>query len=283
MSIPTSHILPNSTFRHIGFMVLFMSIMAGFSILGLLSIQTITKEWLDDIANKMSIEIPAFDEARKNVLEQDQMEETYHDILSLLDNDPLITKIDTFRPDGLQAANNEFSIPAPIFMTLSLHPDRAENSENRLAALIIKHHENIEITAQTDWHSKIVQTSNTLRFAFISLTVSIFIITIIVISAAIRTQLKASADTIHLIYLMGASANTISGLFQRALLRPVLIACTIGLMCVGLGLSPALTLLNISISPLHFYGYLGVIFGTFFLMGTITASLTVHKALKKLP
>jgi cell division protein FtsX len=283
MALPSSHILPSSAFRHIGFMVLFMAVIAGFSALGLLAVQTITKSWIQDTQNKMTLEILAFDEHEKSVFNQQRIEQNFLKIQKIIDGDPIITNTDVTRFDDVDRVKTEYAIPNPVFMTLSLHPDRVENAEQRIIDEITQHVPHTIFKRPEIWQADINRTALTLRFAFISLAVGVFFVTSLILSATIRTQLQASDQTIKLIHLMGANPSIIAGLFQRALIKPIIWGSAIGLVCVVASFSPALLFLNIIISPLLFYGYLGIIFVSFIVTSYVITSLTVRNALKAMP
>ena len=283
MALPSSHILPSSAFRHIGFMVLFMAVIAGFSALGLLAVQTITKSWIQDTQNKMTLEILTFDEREKTVFNQKRIEQNFTKIQKIIDGDPVIVNTDVTRFDDVDNIDTEYTIPNPIFMTLSLHPDRAKNAEQRIIDEITQHVPHTIFKKPEIWQDDINRTAFTLRFAFISLAVGVFFVTSLILSATIRTQLQASDQTIRLIHLMGADTSIIAGLFQSALIKPVIWGSVIGLVCIALSFSPALLFLNITISPLLFYGYMGIIFLTFVIISNVITSLTVRNALKTIP
>lgn len=284
MSLPSSHILPASAFRHIGFMVLFMAIMAGFSALGLLAVQTITKSWIQDTKNKMTLEIPAFDAATKTVFEQSRVEQNFIKIKNILGDDPIVTAIDVTRfDDEINSLSDEYTIPNPIFLTISLHPDRVKNAEQRIIDDVIENVPQALFKKAQTWQEDINRTAFTLRFAFISLVIAVFFVTSLILSATIRTQLQASEKTIKLIHLMGADTSIIAGLFQRALIKPIMWGSGLGLISIAFLLSPALLLLNITISPIIFYSYLIGIFLTFIIVSYVITSITVRNALRKMP
>jgi cell division protein FtsX len=283
MTLPSSHILPPSAFRHIGFMVLFMAVMAGFSALGLLSVQTITKSWIQDTQDKMTLEILAFDEGHKTVFTQQRIEQNFTKIQKILDGDPIIINTDITRFDDVNFVHTEYAIPNPIFITLSLHPDRAHNAEQRIIDEIMEHVPHTIFKKPETWQADINRTALTLRLAFISLTVGVFFVTSLILSATIRTQLQASDKIIKLIHLMGADTSIISGLFQRALIKPIIWGSFMGLACIALSFSPVLIFLNIIISPILFYSYLGIIFLAFVIISYAITSFTVRNALRQMP
>ncbi len=283
MALPSSHILPSSAFRHIGFMVLFMAVIAGFSALGLLTTQTVTKSWIQDTQNKMTLEILAFDEEEKVVFDQQRIEQNLAKIQKIIDGDPIIVSVDVTRFDNADDIDKEYQIPSPIFMTFSLHPDRAKNAEQRIMNEIKENVVQTIFKKPEIWQADINRTALTFRFAFISLAIGVFFVTSLVLSATIRTQLQASDKTLKLIYLMGADVSIIVSLFQRALIKPIIWGGIIGLICTGFLFSPAVVFLNIEIQPLLFYGYLCMIFLTFVVVSYIITSFTVRNALKTMP
>ena len=236
MALPSSHILPSSAFRHIGFMVLFMAVIAGFSALGLLTTQTVTKSWIQDTQNKMTLEILAFDEEEKVVFDQQRIEQNLAKIQKIIDGDPIIVSVDVTRFDNADDIDKEYQIPSPIFMTFSLHPDRAKNAEQRIMNEIKENVVQTIFKKPEIWQADINRTALTFRFAFISLAIGVFFVTSLVLSATIRTQLQASDKTLKLIYLMGADVSIIVSLFQRALIKPIIWGGIIGLICTRISL-----------------------------------------------
>lgn len=281
MSLPSSHILPASNFRHIGFMVLFMSVMASFCAMGFVSVQDITHGWLSDVDNTLSLEIPAYDDKAKTIYSSEQISDHLKNIQSILKNDPIIQRVNIVKPDGLMIEST--AIPAPIFVTLTLRPERANNAEQRIINRIKKDTPNIVIKTADTWEYDIQKTAFTLKLIFGGLALSVFIITSIILSAVIRTQIKANKHVIELIHLMGAPTSKIVRLFQSAIIRPTLWGCIIGIIIALLSLSPLMMLLGLGTHMTAFYYSLLGIFVTFVTLNLIMIFITVTSTLRSYP
>lgn len=129
----------------------------------------------------------------------------------------------------------------------------------------------------------IQHTAHSLQFVFTSLALSILIVTAVVITGVVRTQLKASMDTVNLIHLMGAPSSTIAQLFQNAVTKTVFKGCSIGLILLGLTVSPLVVLLNYEGSILEFWKILPIILCIFIALSAIVTRLSVASALREMP
>ncbi len=284
MSLPSSHILPAAAFRHIGFMVMFMSVMSAFCALGFVSVKDITKGWLNDIENTLNIEIPSYDISNQTVLSDNDITNARDTILSILKNDPIITNIDIIQPDPMDfGTDSALKIPAPIFMTLSLRNDRARNAENRIIEDIQNKSPLIIIRQSEAWEKDIQKTAMILKLVFGGLALSVFLVTSIILSAVIRTQIKANKKTIELIHLMGASSSNIATLFQKSILKPTFWGCCLGLLVAVISLSPLMALMGLSDNMMIFYTYCGGIFLSFIILAFMITRWTVMMALRRMP
>lgn len=283
MSIPSSTLLPPHVFRHIGIMVFFMSILMGFSAYGLIAVSTIIHGWTKDIENSMMIEIPAFDPRTENVLNQSDVEQSLIKIQSYVKNDPIVTNIEVTRPHNETNIPKDFDIPVPLFITLSLHKDRANNAEERLIDNIKQNVPTAIFKTQGDWMKDIQTTANTLRFVFSGLGLSILFVTGFVITGVVRSQLKASMETVTLIHLMGGTSSTISRLFQKAIMTSIIIGCFFALILIGFLVSPLAAFLDFEGSLLSFWATLPAVLGAFILLSYCVTGLTVSLALREMP
>lgn len=283
--LPSSHLIPRSVFHHIGILVMVMAVMASFCALGFISVYDITRSWVGDIHDKISVEIPAFNSGNKTVYEQADIDSNVVIIEKLLNNDPIITKLDIQKIDIEQDKidDDRFDIPSPAFITLSLHPERANNAELRIIDSIKAAVPSAVIIPQDILQETIEQTAWILSFVFGGLAMSVFIVTAIILSATIRMQLKAQKDVITLIHLMGAHANDISKLFKNAITVPVVWGGIIGLGLCFITSITLLPLLNLHDKGIDFIYSLAMIFGFFVLLCRLITQITVVGALKELP
>lgn len=283
MTIPTTTLLPANIFRHIGVMILFMSILLGIAAFGFVAVSTIIRGWTKDIENTMSIEIPAFDGQRETVHSQEYVNQSAKQITLALQNDPAITRINITTPDTDQDIDPQFNIPVPAFITVTLHPARADNTEQRIVENIKTVQPAALIKAPSTWVKDIESTARTLQLVFTGLAASIIAVTTFVIIGVVRTQLKSSMDTVNLIHLLGAPASTISALFRKAVTTTVARWCFFGLAGLGFAVSPLVVFLDYQGSVLLFWGLLPIILCVFILLSAVVTSLTVSSALREMP
>ena len=283
MTLPSNHILPPSSFFHIGVMVVFMYYMAAFSLLGFLSVNDIAKGWMSDIKDSLNIEIPSFDPENKTVFQRKIIEENAVKIRNYLARDPLVTSVDITQVNSIKTQLEELDIPAPTFINITLNENRAVNSEQRLLNNIKNLVPSIIIHQQEEWEVDIRHIAFVFQTIFCGLALSIVIITSIVLSAVIRTQLKASDETVKLVHLMGTQVKTIAALFKSSVSRAVTWGILLGGTIAATSLTGLLEFLNLTEKLNEFYFYLGAIaFVIIFLCRGVT-HLTVISSLKGMP
>lgn len=283
MSLPPHHILPPSAFRHIGIMVLFMYAMAAFSLLGFLSVKDITRGWTTDFKDNLTFELPAFDTEMEYVFDETRMAQDLNNITEELKGDPLVSDIQIIHDDALKTGIEDLDIPAPYFITLSLKRDRAENAEERLINNIRQIVPHILIHEHEEWEMEIRHTAFIFQTVFCGLALSIFVVTAIILSGVIRTQLRASDETVKLIHLLGAQVKTIAGLFKNSVTRAVIWGVVTGGILTAILLSSLLVLLGLEDHLYEFYIYL-IITGLLFIsLCRLITYRTVLSSLKGLP
>jgi len=284
MSLPSSHLLPSASFHHIGVMVMVMSFIAAVSILGFMGVKDITALWFANSENKMVIEVPAFDIATQSVLPQDQIDQDVQAILSMIATDPLVKNHAVHHPDPeVMADVTTLDIPLPAFITLILQDGRADGAEHRLMDIITARIPRAQFQDTAQWQRDIDQMAQNLKILFAGMAICVMAVTIIIITATIRTHLKAHADTIALIHLMGAHRGVIAGLFQRSIMRSLLIGAIVGLGAAFFGLSPFLGLVGITPSPTHYAVIFGGLLAAFTILGLVVTRLTVLRRLWTMP
>lgn len=279
MSISTHTLLPSASFRHIGIMIFLMSILMGAAGFGFVSVNHIVKGWLSDTQDVLSIEIPAFDESTESILTNQEIQTHYESVLNILNHDPIIQNVGIFKPED----TNEIDLPAPIFLTLKLNPNRVKNAEDRIITTIEKSAPNTVIKQSKTWAQDITQMTLTLKTAFGALGFSVILVTVFMIIGVVKTQLKASANTISLIHLLGAHSATIQGIFQRAITRSVATGAVIGLGILAALISPLTIYLGIAGTLFTYWGILIGVFLTFIILTLFVTGLTVSSTLREMP
>ena len=282
MTVPFSQVIPSSAFFHVGLMVSFMALMAILSACCFVGVFDMTKQWMKDVDNTLTIEIPAYHSEERTILSQRAVEQNAQKVKNALEFDPLVAdlKIKTFPTN---TDNDETAIPEPVFMTVFLIPDRAEQSEERLVRTIKDLIPDVTVATAKDWERDIHNIAYSLQLLFGGLLVSSFMITAVTISTLIRMQVIAQEQTIHLIHLMGASTVMIASLFKKSITGPVVLGCG-----VAFGLSGCIMLVLLSLSSMEQNLYLcmsvGVVIAILFIaLARVTTSLTVRKSLWDLP
>ena len=284
MSLPSSHVLPSSSFNHIGVMVMVMSFISCLSVFGYMNIKTITNTWFADIDNIITVEIPSYDPEKQDILTPQAISRNIQKIQKLLENDPVIEKLSIQKTDiTLKKEAEALGIPLPAFMTLRLRADRAKNAEDRLLSLIKKNVPLARIQQAKEWQKDIEGMALNLKILFGAMVLSMVTVTAVIISATIRIQLKANQYVIELIHLMGAHAGTIASIFQRSILLPLCIGCITGVGTAFTLLLHLLSFMNINFDMNYLMIIAALLFLMFAMIGIIITQWTVVRSLWRMP
>lgn len=287
-------LLPDTAFRHIGIMVMFMAVLMMFAGFGFVAVSGIIQGWTQDIDNTMTVEIPAYDAATGHLVDEQALDDAVQNILDSLAYDPAVLSAQPVSVQDLKErmtlsaatfpkAGGEYGIPLPRFITLRLHPDRAAGTIDRLSANIRSTGQNIIVKTHRDWLADIHETAFILRAVFGGLAVSILIVTGFIITGVVRTQLKASADTVTLFHLMGAQSFIIASLFQKAVLSPVGKGALIGMIAALLAVLPVAALMNFNPYSLNIWLLAPITFLLFMTLAALTTQITVLSNLREAP
>lgn len=289
-------LLPDTAFRHIGVMVMFMAVLMTFSGFGFIAVTGIINGWTRDIDNTLTIEIPAYDAMTKTVRTTTTMDHLVNRVTNAVRHDPLVVSVDVYTDDDLQnrmilaqiprrpnSTPSEFDIPLPRFLTVHLHPDRLDKGAARLGKVIQSVSPDIIVKTHEDWMNDINETASVLRIVFGGLGVSILIVTGFIITGVVRTQLRASSDTIALFHLMGAQSYTIAALFQRAVLSPVAKGALAGLILGLIALIPVTSAMNLSGFSWNIWLLGPITFLLFMILSALTTQGTVLSNLREMP
>ncbi len=261
-----------------------MGFMTLFSVIGFLSVQTITAGWYKDVTNTLTIEIPSVNIADKTIYNQNDISQSVETIQSALENDPIIQSITTYdNAPTLVAEAASLNLPLPAYITLTLNPDRADNAEQRIIRNIQQIVPSVVFTTAESWQGDIDRTALSLKLLFGILTLSLIFVSIIMIYAIIAAQLKAHESTVTLVHLMGADSGIIAGLFQKGLLVPITVGTLSGLAMALFGLMPFLTLIQLDNALYMLLGISVVIFAMFTMLGLIVTRISVTRLLWKMP
>lgn len=281
MTLPVKTVLATSAFHHIGVMVFLMSFLLGIAGFGYLALAAMTQGWIDETRNIMSIEIPAYDSVSQTVLTPDQLKTHEESIREIIGDDPLVKAIEFHIPKTITIEGAD--IPAPVFLTLHLHPDRVENAEHRLINAIKSGLSSVIIRNGTLWETDIGDMALILKTAFAALALSVCVITVIVVIGVVHTQLRASLPTIHLVHLMGATASTIQGIFLRAMGKSIVsgsLCGIIGLIAIAL---PIADILGITGFLPLLWGVASLVFFIMLPLSLTVTGLTVATTLRDMP
>lgn len=284
MSLPYTHLLPRQSFYHIGLMMVVMGFMTLFSTIGFISVQTMTAGWYKDVSNRLTIEISAIDEATETIFTPQAIAQNVVAIKNLLANDPIIQTLTTHdHPRDLIAEAMSLNLPLPVFITLTLNPERAINAEDRIIRNIKMITPQTKVTTAESWQRDIDRTALSLQILFGGLALSLVLVSIVMIYAIIAAQLKAHEQTITLIHLMGADSGVIAGLFQKGIFMPICLGTSVGLALAFLGLMPFLSLIDLdnALITLLILG-VGILVG-FVTLGLIVTKMSVMRLLWRMP
>ena len=225
MKVSSSTIMPASSFRHLTVMVVFMSLLTGLCGFGLAAIGSVLKDWTTQIENVMTVDLPAYDESTQIVLSEDELSFKTEQIIQALNNDPTVMSIERYEPSEDTLLEERFDIPNPAFLKIMLHTDRAQNTSDRLTAIITRIAPEAVIQTPDQWSKDVHDTAKLFATVLGGLAACILLVTIVVISGIVRSQLAANKDTIALIHLTGASSYVITRIFQNATAKAVLKGC----------------------------------------------------------
>jgi len=279
MSVPSSHILPSSHFRHIGFMMAFMVLIACFATIGFVGVKDLTSTWMVDVDHTLSIEIPPYNNSQ--ILSKDDINQNLKTIQNILKNDPIIKSLDVYQADGI--THDNFNIPAPTFITISLRPNRAINAEDRLITNIQKSIPIANIKHADEWQRDIQKTAMILKLIFGGVMVCVLLVTTILSIATIHMQIKSNTTTIELIHLMGGASLTIANLFKSSITRPLLWGGLIGCLVVLICLYPVLQILDMTANIFIHYGIILGVFIFFCILIRCVTHITVMRSLRSYP
>jgi cell division protein FtsX len=274
-------LIPLSSFHHVGLMVMFMTFIACFSAVGFLFVKTITSGWIADIDHSMMIELPPYMIDDETLIDQASIDKQTVKVMEILKNDPVILMSAKKTSNISDLA--DFGIAMPAFIQLTLNPDRADNSEDRIRRNINRIIPNALVKTVNDWQRDIVQTATYLKLIFCGLALSIFLLTTIMLSAIIKAQLKASKSIVELFHIMGASPSKIASLFQISILRPIIWGILIGLIIVLLTLSHLISFLDLGFGLGLFYAYMISVSFIFIALGIFVTRWVVARYLWAMP
>lgn len=281
MSLSSKTIIPSTAFRHVSIMVFFMSLLTGFCGFGFIITGSTVKAWQDNVNNIMTVDILNYDD--NAVISQDIIETQTQSIIDRLKTDPTVVDIQEYAPQNDFVTDTRFEIAVPQFLTVTLAPERAQNTEERLAKIIHTHAPQANIRMSTDWNSNINDTAQLFTMVLGGLMVAILAVSLIIISGIVRSQLSASMDTVRLVHLIGASGFDITRLFQNAINIAVLKGCTLSSVALLIILQPFM----------YYTGYMGTIEFfliaiafipiVFLILSMIVTYYTVFMALRTMP
>jgi len=274
----SKQLLPSSTFQHIGVMVFFMSFVACLCALGFLFVKDITGKWIIDIEHSLTIEIPSYSIEEEKIFDANHISKLSEKIRLALGDDPAIThlKIEKITSNNIM---DDFDIPLPVFIEITLHEQRSDNTEDRLRKKIARTVPVAIVKTNEEWQSSILAVATRLKMVFSALTLCVFIVSAMIIGAIISAQLKASQKNIELFHLMGATPSKIASLFQVSILRPVLWGSAFGNTIVFLCLSKLALLYDIGFSLIDFYICVAAITVCFITLGWGVTRWVVLKSL----
>jgi cell division protein FtsX len=281
MNVSSKTIIPSSAFRHITIMVFFMSLLGGFCMFGFIITGSVIKGWKTEANHRMTIDIPNFDDSK--IIDQDVIDKQVKEIMNQLGNDPTVINVDTYKPKNDIGIEERFDITIPVFLNISLRPDRAENTNKRLSNLIKNISPQSIIRTAQDWDTDINETARLFTIVLGGLITAIIFVSLIMISGIVKSQLQASMNTITLIHLIGASGFDITRLFQNAMNIAVIKGTFISSVILMALVSPIIHITGYHGDLNLFWISIALIPIIFILSSMAVTFYTVFMALKAMP
>lgn len=282
------------------FLMILMSLMAFLVIASLAAafvLSAMGDRWSDGLEGKASVEIPATDQNdlglsqgdidtltdRANILLNDH---PAIETAQIMDKQDVIALVSPWLGDNLGIEN----IPIPGLISVEFKKDivfDVKDLENALKSIS----PTIRLDTHESWLKDVLSFTNGLKLAALTLTIIIFITTIVTVAGSIYFRMAVYREELELLHLMGASDNYISHQLQRYAFITILKGAGIGMVAGWLFLlftGWLASRMDINLLPDFTLSWLQIIMITLIpiiiaLLGAITARQTVLRFLYKMP
>ncbi|PJB69128.1 MAG: permease [Alphaproteobacteria bacterium CG_4_9_14_3_um_filter_47_13] len=283
-----------------GFLTLLIGLMTFLALLALSAsfvLSAMTDRWSSGLENRVTIEIPAENEAGK-ILSSEETKKTGLKIESLLTSHPAVLRTHIMTDEEIRELVKPWlgenlmlgKIPLPGLISAELQemtPETIQILEKKIKAI----HKTARIDTHEEWLGDLLRFTGALQFAAFILALVIGLATITAVAGAVRSHMAVYHAEVELLHLMGAHDSYISRQFQRHSLS---LAFQGGLCGVAIGGLCLLIIgwisgeMGVSLLPDFRMGYLqlGVLatLPVFMaLISALAARQTVLKVLRKMP
>lgn len=206
------------------FLVLLIALMSFLSVLacsGTFALNNMTQRWSSGLENKVTIEI-AVETKEGHLLSNNTVKKETNKISKGLKNNALIKSLTVLSNAEIQDLISPWigdnltlnDIPLPGLIAIELHNANSK-SLNTLRSDIQKISKYAYLETHHEWLSDLINFAKTLRILSLFVAIIIIGITIIAITAGIRTRLAIHKKEILLLHAIGATDHYIARQFQR--------------------------------------------------------------------
>ncbi|MGH1377684.1 MAG: cell division protein FtsX [Alphaproteobacteria bacterium] len=218
------HDLPLDKSEDSRFLMLLIALMSFLSVLacsGTFALNNMTHRWSSGLENKLTIEI-AVETKEGHLLSNNTVRKETQKISKSLKGNPLIKSMSVLTNSEIQELISPWigdnltlnDIPLPGLIAIELHRADAK-SLNTLRSDIKKISKYAYIETHHEWLSDLINFAKTLKLLSIFITLTIVGVTVIAITAGVRTRLAIHKKEILLLHAIGATDHYIARQFQR--------------------------------------------------------------------
>lgn len=246
------HDLPLDKSEDSKFLMLLIALMSFLSVLacsGTFALNNMTNRWSSGLENKVTIEI-AVETKEGHLLSNNTVKKETDKLAKELKNNSLIKSLNVLTNAQIQELISPWigdnltlnDIPLPGLIAIELHTSNPK-SLNTLRSDIQKISKYAYLETHHEWLSDLINFAKTLRMLSLFIAIIITGITIIAITAGIRTRLAIHKKEILLLHAIGATDHYIARQFQR---HAMIISLKGGLLGAIVGLVVTITIILLS-------------------------------------
>ncbi len=274
-----------------------MSFLAVLSFSGMFALNDMSRRWSSGLENKVTIEI-SVETKDGALLSNNTVKRETKKLANQLEKHPIIKSLSVLSKNDIAELISPWlgddialnDIPLPGLISLELK----ESNENILKMLkrdIEKISKYARLETHHEWLSDLIKFTNILKSLALFIAGIISIITIIAITAGIRTRLALHKKEVNLLHHMGATDNYIARQFQRHAMilsfKGSLIGTVLGLIIIGIIIwlssksgTSLIPKIEVNSSAVIFLCLIPVIAAV---IATVTSRYTVLRSLCKMP
>lgn len=282
------------------FLIILIALMSFLAVLALsasFALSEMTERWVSGLENTASVEIPAED-LSGNLINAEDLHDLKIGIHQFMMSHPAVKGATIMSTEEISklvspwlGENMELgNIPLPGIISVQFKDNIEFNTQNLRTNI-----EGIAPQARLDlhesWLSNVLRFTGALNFSSLLVSIIIGIATIVAVAGAVQSRMAIYHEELELLHLMGASDNYISKQLQRYVFFMTLKGAAIGVLSAGvalliigwfMGRMDINLIPDFSLSKSQLVTLIVLIPLTAF-VGTITARITVLRALKEMP